>query len=33
VLSELALPERSDLELIRDIKAMRAGLPVLVVSK
>jgi DNA-binding NarL/FixJ family response regulator len=32
VLSEIALPDKSGLELIRDIKAMRPGLPVLVIS-
>jgi DNA-binding NarL/FixJ family response regulator len=32
VLSELALPDKSGLELISDIKAMRSELPVLVVS-
>lgn len=32
VLSEFGLPDKSGLELIRDIKAMRPGLPVLVVS-
>jgi DNA-binding NarL/FixJ family response regulator len=32
VLSEVALPDKSGLELIKDIKAMRPELPVLVVS-
>ena len=32
VLSEVALPDKSGLELIKDIKAMRPGLPVLVIS-
>jgi DNA-binding NarL/FixJ family response regulator len=32
VLSEFGLPDKSGLELIEDIKAMRPGLPVLVVS-
>ena len=32
VLSELGLPDKSGLELIKDIKAMRPGLPVLVFS-
>jgi DNA-binding NarL/FixJ family response regulator len=32
VLSELGLPDKRDLELIKDIKAMRPGLPMLVFS-
>jgi DNA-binding NarL/FixJ family response regulator len=32
VLSEIALPDKSGLELIKDIKAIRPGLPVLVIS-
>jgi DNA-binding NarL/FixJ family response regulator len=32
VLSEIALPDKSGLELIKDITAMRPGLPVLVIS-
>ena len=32
VLSEIALPDKSGLALIKDIKAMRPGLPVLVIS-
>jgi DNA-binding NarL/FixJ family response regulator len=32
VLSELELPDKSGLELIKEITAMRPGLPVLVIS-
>jgi DNA-binding NarL/FixJ family response regulator len=32
VLSEIALPDKSGLEVIKDIKAIRPGLPVLVIS-
>jgi DNA-binding NarL/FixJ family response regulator len=32
VISEIALPDKSGLELIKDIKAIRPGLPVLVIS-
>jgi DNA-binding NarL/FixJ family response regulator len=32
VLSEIALPDKSGLELIKDIEAIRPGLPVLVIS-
>jgi DNA-binding NarL/FixJ family response regulator len=32
VVSELGLPDKSGLELIKDIKAMRPGVPVLVIS-
>jgi DNA-binding NarL/FixJ family response regulator len=32
VLSEIGLPDKSGLELIKEIKAMRPGLPVLVIS-